>query len=108
MTAEALNQIDPEYVGALTLMLPTGTPIHELLERGEFMPMQPVEIMRELKTLIENLELSNCIFRTNHASNYLPIGGTLPEDKDRMLTLLTNILNEEDDRHFRPGYLRGL
>ncbi|MFW9979978.1 MAG: radical SAM protein [Candidatus Thorarchaeota archaeon] len=108
LTAEALNKIDPEYVGALTLMLPKGTPIHELLERGEFVPMQPMAILKELKNLIENLELSNCIFRTNHASNYLPIGGTLPNDKDRMLTLLTKTLSEADETQLRPGYLRGL
>ncbi len=108
LTAEVLNKIDPEYVGALTLMLPSGTPIHELLERGEFVPMQPMQILGELKILIENLELTNCIFRTNHASNYLPIGGTLPGDKDRMLTLLTKTLEEDDESSLRPGYRRGL
>ncbi len=108
LTAEALNQIDPEYVGALTLMLPQGTPIHELMKKGDFIPMHPLEILEELKVLIENLELSNCVFRTNHASNYLPIGGTLPHDKVRMLTILTKTLSEADESQLRPGYLRGL
>ena len=108
LTADALNQIDPEYIGALTLMLPPGTPIHELQKKGEFTPMEPLEILEELKVLIEHLELSNCIFRTNHASNYLPIGGTFPHDKDRMLTILTNALEDADESKLRPRYLRGL
>jgi radical SAM superfamily enzyme YgiQ (UPF0313 family) len=108
LTAQALNQIQPEYVGALTLMVPQGTPLHEFVERGEFVPMRPMAVLRELKTIIENLELSACVFRTNHASNYLPLGGTLPEDKDRMLLLLDKTIEESDESHLRPSYLRGL
>lgn len=108
LTAKALNRIQPEYVGALTLMVPRGTPLHELVEKGEFVPMEPMAVLRELKTLIENLELSACVFRTNHASNYLPVGGTLPEDKSRMLSLLEKTLQESDGSNLRPGYLRGL
>ncbi len=108
LTAKALNQIDPEYVGALTLMIPEGTPLHELHQRGEYVPMTPMSVLNELKVLIESLTLTNCIFRTNHASNYLPIGGTLPDDKDRMLTLLTDTLERADESRLRPGYLRGL
>ncbi|MHA2359812.1 MAG: radical SAM protein [Candidatus Thorarchaeota archaeon] len=107
-TAEVLNAIDPEYVGALTLMTPSGTRIHELVEAREFVPMDPMDILKELKTLIENLELSSCVFRTNHASNYLPIRGTLSSDKDAILKLLNETLETQDTSKFRPGYLRGL
>ncbi len=108
LTAEALNQIQPEYVGALTLMVPRGTPLHALVERGEFVPMKPMAVLGELKMLIENLQLSACVFRTNHASNYLSVGGTLPEDKNRMLSLLKKTLEWSDESSLRPGYLRGL
>ncbi|MCK5390574.1 MAG: radical SAM protein, partial [Candidatus Thorarchaeota archaeon] len=91
-TAQVLNQIDPEYVGALTLMTPPGTQIHEMVESKEFIPMKPMDILTELKTLVEHLELTNCVFRTNHASNYLPIRGTLSQDKSRLLEILTETI----------------
>lgn len=107
-TARVLNEIDPEYVGALTLMTPPGTHIHELVESKDFIPMDPMAILKELKILVENLELSNCIFRTNHASNYLPIRGVLNSDKDSILQLLTETIDNQDTSQLRPGYLRGL
>lgn len=107
-TAEVLNQIDPEYVGALTLMTPPGTKIHRLVESKTFVPMNPMEIMTLLKLLVENLDLSYCIFRTNHASNYLPIRGTLNDDKEVILKVLTETIENEDTSKFRPRYLRGL
>ena len=107
-TAHVLNAIDPEYVGALTLMTPPGTKIHEMVNEQEFIPMAPMAILDELKVLIENLELSNCVFRTNHASNYLAIRGTLNSEKEMILKLLNETINNEDTSKFRPGYLRGL
>ncbi|MFX1483217.1 MAG: radical SAM protein [Promethearchaeota archaeon] len=107
-TAHVLNLIDPEFVGALTLMTPPGTRIHEMVKQGEFLPMDPMDILKELKVLIENLELTNCVFRTNHASNYLPLGGTLNKDKDRILNLLFSTIDDNDRSRFRPGFLRGL
>ena len=107
-TADALNEIDPEYVGALTLMIPKGTPIFETVQRGEFNPMSPMEILQELHTLVKHTELSECVFRTNHASNYLPLGGTLSRDKDRIIATLEETLQMGDEAQLRPGYLRGL
>ncbi|TFF96011.1 radical SAM protein [Candidatus Thorarchaeota archaeon] len=107
-TAEALNEIDPEYVGALTLMTPTGTRIHEMIESGEFELMSPMDILAELRILLQNLDLSNCIFRTNHASNYLPIAGTLGRDKHRLLETLDKVLESGKTESFRPDYARGL
>ncbi|MCK5239144.1 MAG: radical SAM protein, partial [Candidatus Thorarchaeota archaeon] len=107
-TADALNAIDPDYVGALTLMLPKGTPIYEMEQKGEFVQMTPMEILQELHILVKNTELSECVFRTNHASNYLPLGGTLSRDKDRILATLEETLQKGDESQLRPGYLRGL
>jgi radical SAM superfamily enzyme YgiQ (UPF0313 family) len=107
-TAKALNEINPEYVGALTLMTPPSTKIHELVETKEFLPMSPMEILKELRTLVENLDLSNCVFRTNHASNYLPIRGTLNKDRDVLLQILNDTISSQDTSRLRPGYLRGL
>ncbi|MHA1613293.1 MAG: radical SAM protein [Candidatus Thorarchaeota archaeon] len=107
-TANVLNQIDPEYVGALTLMTPPGTQIYEMVESNEFIPMKPMDILTELKTLIEHLELTNCVFRTNHASNYLPIKGTLNQDKARLLEILTDTIETGATENLRPSFMRGL
>jgi radical SAM superfamily enzyme YgiQ (UPF0313 family) len=107
-TAVALNAIDPEYVGALTLMTPPGTPIFEMVQTGEFIPMNPFAILEELRILVSNLDLSECIFRTNHASNYLPLRGTLSRDKKSLLDILDNALRNPDESRLRPHYLRGL
>ena len=107
-TAHVLNQIDPEYVGALTLMTPPGTKIHEMVESKEFIPMKPMDILTELKTLIEHLELTNCVFRTNHASNYLPIRGSLNQDKTRLLEILTDTIETGTTENLRPSFMRGL
>jgi len=107
-TAKVLNEIVPEYVGALTMMTPPGTHIHELVKSGDFVPMSPMDILKELKILVEHLELSNCVFRTNHASNYLPIRGVMNEDKETILEILTQTIDNEDTSNLRPGYLRGL
>lgn len=107
-TARVLNEIDPEYIGALTLMTPPGTHIHELVQSKDFVPMQPMEILKELRILVDHLELSHCIFRTNHASNYLPIRGVLNADKKSILEVLTETIENADISSLRPGYMRGL
>jgi radical SAM superfamily enzyme YgiQ (UPF0313 family) len=107
-TAEALNRIDPEYVGALTLMIPPGTQLYEIVQHGDFQPMKPFDILRELRILIEHVNLSECIFRTNHASNYLPLRGTLSRDKPRLLEVLDSAIESKDEQILRPGYARGL
>jgi radical SAM superfamily enzyme YgiQ (UPF0313 family) len=107
-TADVLNKIDPEYIGALTLMTPPGTRISEMVQNGEFEPMDPMDVLKELRILVENLDLTNCVFRTNHASNYLPITGTLNRDKADVLRVLSSVIDEEDSTRLRPSYLRGL
>ena len=107
-TAKVLNEIDPEYIGALTLMTPPGTRIHEMIQDREFEPMDPWDILKELRVLVEGLELTNCIFRTNHASNYLPIRGTLNADKEAILRVLSDTIGSDDTSKLKPSYLRGL
>ena len=107
-TAGTLNEIDPEYVGALTLMIPGGTPLHKMVDQGEFTPMKPLAIVSELKILVDNLDLTECIFRTNHASNYLPIGGTLNRDKQAILDVIEGAIASDDESKLRPSYMRGL
>jgi radical SAM superfamily enzyme YgiQ (UPF0313 family) len=104
-TAKIINRIKPHYTAALTLMLVPGTPLHKKAQSGLFHPIDKMESLQELRWLIEDI---NCrtIFRSNHASNYLPIKGNLPEDKEDILKLIDYSL--ENPRMLRPDFLRGL
>ncbi len=107
-TATLINEIDPHYLGLLTLMVCNGTTIARKVQRNEFQVPTPLQILAEIKMMVEGLELSDCIFRANHASNYLPLKGTLPGDKQKLLHTLNTLLRSGDTRKLRPEYLRGL
>lgn len=107
-TAKIINEMGPQYLAALTLMLVPGTPLHRRSLKGEFELPGPFEILLEMKILIENLEVDNCEFRSNHASNYLPIKGRLAKDKEKLLNLIISMIEKQDRRLLRPDYLRGL
>lgn len=88
-TGRVVSAMDPRYLSLLTLMLVPGTPLHAQWRAGQFELMGPEELLAELRQVIEHLEgLSGCVFRTNHASNYLPLAGTLPKDRPRLLQTL--------------------
>jgi radical SAM superfamily enzyme YgiQ (UPF0313 family) len=107
-TARILTKIDPDYVGALTLTLVPSTPLYEQWERNEFHPLSPFQSLEELKLIIENSNFTNCFFSSMHASNYLSIRGRLPQDKERMLRALEEVLATRDPSLLRPEFLRGL
>ena len=106
-TAKVLSVMDPDYIGALTLMVIPGTEIYNEVEDGKLKLLQPRGVFEELRIFIENLNLSNCVFRANHASNYLPVGGTFPVDKKEILDMIDRILKKEDVS-FKPEWLRAL
>jgi radical SAM superfamily enzyme YgiQ (UPF0313 family) len=107
-TAKVLTEIDPDYVGALTLTLVPGTPLYEQWEQKEFHPLSPFQFLKELRTIIENSKFTDCFFSSMHASNYLSIRGRLPQDKERMLRELEVVLAARDPSLLRPEFLRGL
>lgn len=107
-TARLLSQIDPHYLGLLTLMPVPGTVLEKRITRGEFELPGPLEILAEIKLMLENMQLSNCIFRCNHASNYLPLKGTLSKDQAALVTLLENVLKNPAQYRLKPEFLRGL
>jgi radical SAM superfamily enzyme YgiQ (UPF0313 family) len=88
-TGRVVSAMNPEYCSMLTLMLIPGTELHRQWQSGTFELPGPQELLGELRQVIAGLEgLSRCIFRTNHASNYLPLAGTLSRDKARLLDAL--------------------
>ena len=107
-TGQALSAIDPDYIGMLSLMLATGAPLAESVERGKFKVPGAIDTLRELREIIAETNVTNAVFRTTHASNYLPMEGTLPEDKPRMLEVVDRALAMGNAAPLRPEHLRGL
>lgn len=105
-TGRVLSDIDPDYVGALSLMLIPGTPLFEDYEAGNFALLEPEEMLAELRTMIANTNLSKGLFHANHASNYLPIRARLPKDKAAVLDLIDRALAGKIA--LKPEYLRAL
>ena len=105
-TGRVLSAIDPEYVGALSLMLEPGTELHRQVQAGAFVLPEPLAVLKELRTIIEHTTLSDGLFHANHASNYLPIRTKLPEEKDQTLALIDAAL--AGNLALRPEYLRAL
>ncbi len=105
-TGRVLSAIDPEYVGALSLMLIPGTPLFDDYRAGRFELIEPQEMLAELRTMIAATHLSRGLFHANHASNYLPIKARLPRDKETTLQLIDRALAGEI--HLKPEYLRAL
>jgi radical SAM superfamily enzyme YgiQ (UPF0313 family) len=94
-TAKALSAMDPRYVSCLCVTPVPGTPLFDEVARGAFEPATPEQTLEELRTIVERVELTGAVFRSNHASNYLPIGGRLPADRDRLLAAVDAALEGE-------------
>jgi len=107
-TARVLNEIDPQYVGALTLTLMENTPLYEQWKNGTFHPISPFRSLEELKIMIENSNFSHCFLSSMHASNYLSVRGTMPQDKTKMLRSLEGVLAKKDSSLLRPEFMRGM
>lgn len=84
-TAKALNAMNPEYIGILTLVVEDGTPLRDWVREGKFHLLTPAQVLQETKLMVENFDSPGSVFRMNHASNYLSLKGTLNEDKEAML-----------------------
>lgn len=100
-SARLLSEIDPDYLGLLSLMVIPGTPIYRRVEAGELTLPGPWEMIREIRLMVEQLSLSNCTFRANHASNYLPLKAVLSRDRVPLLAALDDLLKRK-----APGVLR--
>jgi radical SAM superfamily enzyme YgiQ (UPF0313 family) len=105
-TGKLLSAMDPNYVGALTVMLIPGTPLHEDFEMGRFELPTERELLEELREMIAHTHLSRGLFFSNHASNYLPIKARMPSGKQEALSLIDRALNGEVG--LRPEWMRAL
>jgi radical SAM superfamily enzyme YgiQ (UPF0313 family) len=107
-TAQILTDIDPDFAGALTILLVPGTPLHKDWEEGKFELISPFQSLEELRLIIQNASFSNCFFTANHASNYLPIKAKLPQQKAAVLKLIDEVLTTKDMSRLRPEFTRAL
>jgi radical SAM superfamily enzyme YgiQ (UPF0313 family) len=114
-SADLVNKICPDddrkwYIAFLSLMVPQGTELYKKKAKGEFEEMNSTQILQELKIFIQNINFhnkdANCIFRSNHASNYLPIKGTLEQDKQKILDVINHGLSHRES--LRPEFYRAL
>jgi len=105
-SGRVLSAIDPEFVGALTLMLTPGTPLFGASRKDEFYLLNSLEMLEELGIMLASTELTGGYIHANHASNYLPIKAKLPRDKDATLKLIDEAL--EGRVSLKPEYMRGL
>jgi radical SAM superfamily enzyme YgiQ (UPF0313 family) len=107
-TARILTDMDPDFVGALSVILVPGTPLHDEHLAGKFQVPDPFTLIEELRTMIAESSFSNCVFRSNHASNYLPVKATLPADKTAILKAIDSVLHSRDQARLRPEFMRAL
>lgn len=105
-TITALNEMQPELLSFLTVMLVPGTRLFNEANTGRFTELEPYELLTEMNEIISGLELKKTVFRSDHASNYLPLDGRFPHDKSRIIKTLELALRGE--RCLRPDNIRGL
>jgi radical SAM superfamily enzyme YgiQ (UPF0313 family) len=105
-TGRTVSRMNPRFFSCLTVMVVRGTPLAKLMEKKQFSLPDPHGILEELRVLVEHLDCRGTVFRSNHASNYLPLEGALPKDKERLLSEIDACL--EGRTGMRPDFLRGL
>lgn len=105
-TGELVTKMDPEFFSALTVTVVPGTPLATLERRGRFAVPDVRRLLVELRTMVEGASPRDAVFRTNHASNYLPLAGRLPRDRDRIVAVIDAALAGQV--HLRPEWSRGL
>jgi len=107
-TGKFLSRLDPEYAGALSVILVPGTALAEAVKKGTFEVPNPYQLLEELAIMIENTNVTHTFFASNHASNYLPVKAWLPEDKEKTLKAIRYVLDQKDPALLRPEFMRAL
>jgi radical SAM superfamily enzyme YgiQ (UPF0313 family) len=107
-TAKIINEMKPQYLAALTVTPVPGTVLYRQVQEGEFQMLDAFETLAEMKQIFENITMDHLKFVGTHASNYLPITGTLQKDKAAMIAAVDGVLASRDQMLLRPDRLRGL
>lgn len=107
-SANVINKIQPEYLSTLVLSYPISIEHYKTKFKGVFEPLNTIGLIAEMKVFIENLELENTVFRSDHASNYLVLRGNLGRDKQELLGRINAVLDDPKNAKLRPEWMRGL
>jgi radical SAM superfamily enzyme YgiQ (UPF0313 family) len=108
-TGKILGEMSPDFASALTVMLLPNTELYRDFRAGRFKLPDKFGLLEELKIIIENMDVNKqCLFTSNHASNYLPLRAVLPDQKRDILELLDHVLKEKDERLLKPEHMRAL
>ncbi|MFC3151620.1 radical SAM protein [Litoribrevibacter euphylliae] len=107
-SAKLMNETQPEFVSTLVVSFPMGEQRFREGFGGEFEPLTQEDLFQEIRTLLANLELDNTVFRSDHASNYLVLKGTLGADKQRLLDKVDTAINQPGIIPLRQEWQRGL
>lgn len=104
-TGTMISEMEPSYVGLLTLLVDPSVPIAEEIRQGRLQLLSPEEVVAETLLMLENTSVSRpCVFRSNHASNYLSLAGTLPQDREHLIAILREAMEDSGmlkDERFR-------
>ena len=106
-SARLANATQPEYLATLVVSFPQG---EERLRAGfpGWEPLSQHELFVEMERFLSGLELKRTVFRSDHASNWLVLKGTLGSDKERLLQQVRQAISAPQAAHLRPGWARGL
>jgi hypothetical protein len=107
-SALLMSEGQPEYLSTLVVSFPKGMDRYQAGFNGEFEPLDQAGLFQEMYWLLENLELERTIFRSDHASNYLVLKGTLGRDKQRLLDTVRAAMEQPGTVPLRQEWQRGL
>lgn len=106
-SAKVLNETQPKYASTLVLTPHKGIEHYRNRYKGTFTELTQQELFAELQLFMENLDLEETIFRSDHASNNLVLKGVLGKDKERFLTQIQTAINAPEAANLRSNFLRG-
>lgn len=96
-TGTMITEMNPSYVGLLTLIVEPNVPMFDDIQSGKLRLLSPEEVMQETLLMLEHTDVDKkCVFRSNHASNYVSLRGDLPQDKEKMMDMLKKAMNNHD------------
>jgi radical SAM superfamily enzyme YgiQ (UPF0313 family) len=107
-SARLMNAAQPDYLSTLVISFPQGVERYQAAFQGEFTALDQPELFQEMRILLNELELEQTIFRSDHASNYLILKGTLGKDKQRLVKMVDTALSNPDAMPLRAEWQRGL
>lgn len=107
-SARLMNEAQPHFLSSLVVEFPFGSEDFEKNFHGRWRKLDRMELFREMEVFLEELELNNTIFRSDHASNYLVLKGTLGKDKDRLLQTVRTAIHRPGHIPLRQEWQRGL